>query len=611
MSISGGADAQAEKTAASAGKLGASMKSAAVAAGTLSAGILAAGKALGSFLDAMTDTVDQVNTLSKASGLSADTIAGLRQAARATGKELTDLVPRDLALKMQQAADGMWRATRAFDALGVSATDGEGNLRDADVVFREVIDSLGRMESETQRAALAGQLLGSNGRQMLSAFEDSSGLDAFVDQAREFGIKVGPDAVAATGKWQQATANLDLAFDDAKQTFLDLIGGAETAAEKVDDFALGFIFLSNAIGGVVGNLIALNKASMAMSRGDFVGAAVAYDQVIDFAQVLDTATDKARAFHARRAEIAGGGGDPFVGPLLPSGGGLSAGGGGAGGGGASGPTSVDLSGVRTRVVPRGVTISPGAVDLSAVVAEVIAATPSAPRGTAAYGQVAGAAGALGGGVGGLLSLAGPYGAIAGVLVDVLPELPEKLGAIPEQLAAIPEQMTALSDALPEIISSAIRDSIPELISALPNLAESLISLPGDIVIAIVDGFGELLGLGNVEKGSAGAGALGVLGSLMGGALLGPVAALAGGIGSVVRSFDTGTRHVSRTQLALIHQGEEIRNADEVSRGRGFATGGTTINVGQVVSNDPRDFIGQLQDLLGDFGEGLSLSPRVA
>ena len=63
--------------------------------------------------------------------------------------------------QMDAARDGNEALAEAFQSLGVEITDTtDGSLRPADQVLLEVIDALSQMENETERNALASDLLG-------------------------------------------------------------------------------------------------------------------------------------------------------------------------------------------------------------------------------------------------------------------------------------------------------------------------------------------------------------------------------------------------------------------------------------------------------------------
>lgn len=212
-------------------------------AGKLAAGLIAAAEGARRLIDEVAGTVDEVGTLAAAAGLANETVNGLRLAADATGKSLTDLVPVGLPKKMLDAANGSEEAARLFRALGVEVTDASGQLRDADKVFGEVIDGLNGLESAEARAGIAAALLEEQGKQLLSAFSDQDDLQRFIDASEKFAIDVGPEAAKQTAQWQQATAELNLAWENVLRALQDS-GAFETATQFVKNLALGTVFLT-------------------------------------------------------------------------------------------------------------------------------------------------------------------------------------------------------------------------------------------------------------------------------------------------------------------------------------------------------------------------------
>ena len=83
-----------------------SLKAATKAAAALVAGVVALGAAYISLVEDIVATTDEINTLSRATGLSRESINGLRLAAIASGKSLKDIVPKNLAKNMLAARDG-------------------------------------------------------------------------------------------------------------------------------------------------------------------------------------------------------------------------------------------------------------------------------------------------------------------------------------------------------------------------------------------------------------------------------------------------------------------------------------------------------------------------
>lgn len=235
-------------------------------AGKLAAGLLAVAAATKKVIDGIADTVDETNTLAASTGLSNEQIAGLRFTADSTSKSLSDLVPNSLAKKMADAANGSEESARLFRQLGIEVTDANGQLRAASDVFPELIGQLTAIEDPTTKAALASALLEEQGKQLLSAFSSTEDFDRFIGAAKEFGVDVGPEAVQQTSRWQQANAELGLAFDNVLQ-LLQRTGVFEVATKFVKDLAIGTVFLTEVTAAFVsqslGRLDALKDAFLA------------------------------------------------------------------------------------------------------------------------------------------------------------------------------------------------------------------------------------------------------------------------------------------------------------------------------------------------------------
>ena len=208
---------------------------------------VAAGAAVKIFLDGITDVIDESNTLAAAVGTSAEVIQGLRQGARATGKELKDVVPLDFAKRLRQASEGSKTLEKAFKDAGVKIHDTEGNLKDFQTALGDTIDGLNENTAGTEKAALASELFGKKAKDLLTVFKDSTAFNAYIEQAKEFGIKVGPEATKASEDWQKANADLGLALDFVKRTFLEIVGGQETFTKGVENAAVNIIFLTETI----------------------------------------------------------------------------------------------------------------------------------------------------------------------------------------------------------------------------------------------------------------------------------------------------------------------------------------------------------------------------
>lgn len=117
---------------------------------------------------------DDINTMSKVYHIGTGELQKYSAAADLVDVDVETIAKSHTKLEksMSSAAKGTGANAEAFDKLGVSVTDANGNLRDGDEVWQEVITALGQVENETERDALAMQLMGKSAAQLNPLIED-------------------------------------------------------------------------------------------------------------------------------------------------------------------------------------------------------------------------------------------------------------------------------------------------------------------------------------------------------------------------------------------------------------------------------------------------------
>ena len=143
----------------------------------LGGAIVDAGRALADTSLEAASLADEVRTLSMQTGLNTSTIQELNYAS-----ELLDVSTSTVASSMSKllrsmssAQEGSGATAEAFSQMGIDITDASGNLRDNEEVFWDVIDYLGTLENESERDALAMQLLGRSAQELNPLIEQGSG----------------------------------------------------------------------------------------------------------------------------------------------------------------------------------------------------------------------------------------------------------------------------------------------------------------------------------------------------------------------------------------------------------------------------------------------------
>jgi phage-related protein len=129
---------------------------------------VAAGKALVDMTVEGAAYADTVLTESTVTGIATDKLQEYMYAAELVDVS-TETLTKSMAKQiksMKAVQDGTKLSVEAYEKLGVQVLDANGELRDSDEVYWEVIDALGKIENETERDALGMQILGKSAQEL-------------------------------------------------------------------------------------------------------------------------------------------------------------------------------------------------------------------------------------------------------------------------------------------------------------------------------------------------------------------------------------------------------------------------------------------------------------
>jgi len=190
--------------------------------GLILAGMGAAG---GTALIAMTKSAanagDEYQKMSQRVGVSVEALSSLSHAAELSGATISTVETslKLLSKRMLDADQGLAEAKRSFEELGISVTNSGGSLRAADQVMLEIADSMKTMEDRTKATALAQELFGRSGTELLPMLSQGS------EAIREMQIEAEKLGIT----WTQAGADSAANFNDA----LTRLTGSLTGAKNV------------------------------------------------------------------------------------------------------------------------------------------------------------------------------------------------------------------------------------------------------------------------------------------------------------------------------------------------------------------------------------------
>ena len=217
------------------------------AAGQAMQGLSMAAAAVAASIGAVTvksaSWADDINTMSKVYSIGTRELQQYSAAAELVDVDVETIAKSHskLTKQMNSAADGTGASAEAFEKLGVDVTNTDGSLRDADAVWQDTIVALGQVENETERDAIAMQLMGKSAQELNPLIEDGGeayknladtlakyDLDYIdqetLDQANAFNDSL--DTIKAVGMvaFQQIGTQLAAYLAPAMERVVDLVG---------------------------------------------------------------------------------------------------------------------------------------------------------------------------------------------------------------------------------------------------------------------------------------------------------------------------------------------------------------------------------------------------
>lgn len=200
---------------------------------------------------------DSLDKMSLRTGVAVEDLSELSYAVKISGSDVNALETsfRFLARRMDESGEGIGIAKEAFDKLGVSVVDADGNMRDSVEVMGEVADGIVGLTAESERVAVAMDIFGArSGPQLLPLLKQgSAGIDELRKKARDLGLTMDTEAAAAAAKFEDSLTDIresaKMASFELGSVFLPALDGA---LAKVTDAVGWFNRLSDSEQKIVG-----------------------------------------------------------------------------------------------------------------------------------------------------------------------------------------------------------------------------------------------------------------------------------------------------------------------------------------------------------------------
>lgn len=209
----------AQKAITKLGGVGTAAGAVTVTVAALGAAVVAAEKKLISMTKESAAFADNILTMSMTTGLSTGQLQEFSYAAELIDVSIDALQTSltKLTNNMQNAMNGTGDAKKAFDRLGVSVTDANGNMRRANDVFYDAIDALGDVQNATERDALAMDIFGRSAQDLNPLIiQGSDTLREYADEAHNMGYVLGNEALTALGAVDDSVQRLQTTQDAVK-----------------------------------------------------------------------------------------------------------------------------------------------------------------------------------------------------------------------------------------------------------------------------------------------------------------------------------------------------------------------------------------------------------
>ena len=156
---------------------------------------------------------DKLDEMSARLSISVERLSGLSYVGEMSGvgfEELTNALPK-LSKAMAESQEQGSKFDLIFKALGITAVDSSGKLKDASVFLLEISDAFKAYDDATGEAALAMEIFGKSGAGFLEFLNrGSEEINQMIEYAQRMGLVMSTDSAAAAAELKDKLAELDM-----------------------------------------------------------------------------------------------------------------------------------------------------------------------------------------------------------------------------------------------------------------------------------------------------------------------------------------------------------------------------------------------------------------
>lgn len=203
---------------------------------------------------------------------------------------------KEITNKMQEAENGSADTAAAFDKLKVSLRGQNGELRDAQDVFLDVIDALGNVENQSERDAIAMDLMSESAQELNPMIEAGrETIQQYAQAASDMGLVLEEDELKALTDVQSAFYDLEqqqkatknqLAAEFAPYLtsfYSDMSEATRTFGQTLEDSGIVSAFgsLLEFVGELIDPTSVLGQTTLPILEGSLEGVALVLATVVD------------------------------------------------------------------------------------------------------------------------------------------------------------------------------------------------------------------------------------------------------------------------------------------------------------------------------------------
>lgn len=229
------------------------------------------------------NTQDSISKLSQTTGISTETLSELSYTAELAGVSIDEVAKgmARLSRNASDAANGLATPIRAFDRLGIAIQNTDGSLRGTEDLLLDIADKFSTLEDGTAKAALAQELFGRTGAQLIPFLNQGrEGIEALNAEAEKFGLTISTEAGLAAEQFNDNLQRLQAVSRGLVSQFTQSITPALAAFTDVliedlkpglEDSQESVISWGETFSLVIATVVDVARTGVATISGLFVG----------------------------------------------------------------------------------------------------------------------------------------------------------------------------------------------------------------------------------------------------------------------------------------------------------------------------------------------------